>query len=123
MRRRSGLKRKRGVRKVNPERRARLREVQYGSDEFMAWIHGQACVLCRYRYAADEIHAHHVVSRGAGGTWQSVVPLCHGCHRFVHDHGPAKARLATGVDLEQAAREIQARWVERVAGPEQADAA
>lgn len=88
--------RKTRLRPVNPERRANLRAVQFGPQA--ALCRRLPCCVCGSR----PTHAHHVVSRGAGGEDRHTVPLCWSCHGLVHRlgretferrHAPVKLRV------------------------------
>lgn len=93
----------------NPERAARRFAVQFGSAERVEWLHGFPCCACGHR---GEIHAHHVVSRGAGGTADDMVPLCATCHARVHTIGRTRFEAERGVDLGAEARRFAAMWEE-----------
>jgi len=105
------------VNPVNRERRSRLSEVQWGPESFQRWLHGLACVIpgC----AARDVEAAHSVSRGAGGTWKDIVPLCRDHHREQHTAGLVTFEQRYGIDLRAAAATVQRRW--REIGGEQAE--
>jgi len=52
-------------------------------DEYIAWIKGWECLSCK-KWPVD---AHHTVSRGAGGSDYTSIPLCHSCHMQCHSMG------------------------------------
>lgn len=97
--RRSPIPRRIRIRPINPERRARLFARNFHSEAFVRWTHRQPCIACGARRF---IHCAHVRSRGAGGTWRDIVPLCESCHRaqeaapgtFWSDHHLDGAMLA-----------------------------
>ena len=64
------------LRKVNPERIARLREVQFGG-EYRDWIVSLPCCSCG---KAPPSTPSHVKTRGSGGKAQDQVPHCPTCH-------------------------------------------
>lgn len=75
-----------GVNPVNKERKATLREKQYGDEAFVMWLHRLECAIpgCHNR----DVEAAHVGrSRAAGGTWQDVAPVCKAHHSEQHTLG------------------------------------
>ena len=71
-----------------------------------AWIRGLACCVCQ----RSPVQAHHVKSRGAGGTSEHLVPLCPNCHMAVHQAGAKTFERAMDVDLTHEAQALEAWW-------------
>lgn len=112
--RRSGpIARRTPLRAVNPVRRQQRFEDAFHSVAFVTWIKSLSCSVqgCRSR----RIEAPHVSSRGAGGTYEDVVPLCSRHHRESHDVGIRTFERRYGLDLVQLAGVIADRWRERQA--------
>ena len=87
----------------NPARRSRLYAAQF-TGPFPGYDHAEAirAMPCSACSACAPSEPHHVKSRGAGGKWSDMVPLCSDCHRRVHQHGRGRFELWSGVNL--------ARW-------------
>lgn len=96
----------------NDERRRRLFLRAYGSEERVAWIRRQPCAVpgCGWRHGC---HNAHVLSKGAGGTADDVVPLCGLHHHQQHQLGAQTFEERHGVDLCDLAAEYARRWRER----------
>lgn len=103
--------RKQRVKPVNRERRSLYSEKHYGTEDFRAWFYGLSCVVPGCEAASVEMA--HVKSRGAGGTWQDVVPKCHAHHREQHDIGILTWQQKHGLCLTTMAAEIQRAWDNR----------
>ena len=110
MRARRPLRSLHGVKPVNKERRAKLREIQYGPDDFVFWVHALSCIVpgCTNR----DVEEAHVRSRAAGGSWRDVVPMCKSHHRRSHTAGILTFERETGLDLVACADAVQRRWKE-----------
>lgn len=68
-------------------------------ESYVKWIHSYACIVC----GSWPVHAHHAVSRGAGGSDRSVVPLCFTHHtgdQGIHLLGKIHFQAQFRVDLE-----------------------
>lgn len=98
------MKRKTPLRR-NKKRRERLFRRQFGSKERLEWLKRSSC-LC----GKPAAHAHHVKSRGAGGTADDLVPLCVSCHTEIHWVGIKTFELENGVDLKTLARLYAEGW-------------
>jgi hypothetical protein len=92
----------------NAERAQRLFERQFHSDEFVKWVQGHGCSIpgCD----RGPVEAAHSVSRGAGGTWADVLPLCRSHHREQHDLGVQTFSSKYGIDMAALALETAAVW-------------
>lgn len=102
---RTQLRRKTPMKKVNPERRARERERAYGPPERREWIQRQPCSVpgCTNR---PSVNAH--VDRegdpsgmGRKGDYTQIIPLCQPHHAEYHRIGQRSFndRYALDVDL------------------------
>jgi len=102
------LRRKTPLKKRNEKRRARLFDEQFGSVAFVKWVRLQECSVpgC----GGWPCEAAHVVSRGAGGTAEDIIPLCHEHHREQHDRGVETFASEHGIDLAALADWTQTRW-------------
>lgn len=84
----SKLKSKGRIRPVNPARKAKRFDANFGSKARVEWVNSHPC-LCRGKHPACSgrtVNAH-VTSRGAGGKAEDIVPLSWGCHQWQGDHG------------------------------------
>lgn len=66
--------------------------------DYLDFIRQRPCIVCR-RYG---VHAHHVKSRGAGGSDYLAVPLCPEHHHLCHVLGKETFQARMGVDLKEA---------------------
>jgi hypothetical protein len=101
-------KRRKGIRKANPERQAKVRAETFGPCSRMARALPCAVPGCgRARSKGDKIEAAHVTSRGAGGKdHANVVGLCVWHHRQQGDVGIATFQKRHGIDMPELARRI-----------------
>ena len=104
---RSGLKRRTGIRKVNPKRKASRMERDYGGPK-ADWIRSLPCCVpaCETGLVIVAAHAR---SRGAGGHADSLVSMCAPHHREQHD-GIKTFEAKYGINLLALAAELEARW-------------
>lgn len=103
--------RRKPLKRVNPERRARNFAKHYLSEEYVWWIHSLPCLGCGG--GRGDIHAAHVRSRGAGGTWRDIIPLCADCHHTQHTQGWGELESLYGLTKDAAAAEaaqLAAEW-------------
>jgi hypothetical protein len=98
--------------RVNRPRKSREWLRDFGSIERVLWINAQPCVVGA-RYGCGKRQNHHVVSRGAGGTYLDVVPLCEMHHGQLHQIGRASFERVYQIDLTKCAVEVAGLW-ERV---------
>jgi RNase P subunit RPR2 len=68
------------IKRSNPARKRKRFAEAFGSRERVEAIRRTPCVVCGVVPSENA----HVRSRGAGGTWQDVVPLCRDHHREQH---------------------------------------
>ena len=111
MRARRPLRARKRLNPVNRERRATLSEIQYGPEEFTTWLHRLQC--CVPGCEARDIEQAHVVSKGAGGTWEDTVPMCRDHHREQHAMGFLTFERKYGCDLRAIAAQVQREWKAR----------
>lgn len=97
LKRGGSLARRTPLKARNPKRLASAWSKAYGSSEYLAFVHAQPCVVpgCE----ETRIHAAHVRSRGAGGTWRSVVSMCRDHHREQHEFGILTFQRKYAIDL------------------------
>ena len=96
------LKRKTRVNPVNRERKAANRIKHYtGGIDYDTWIRRKRCVRCVAlgRRQPTRTVAAHVKSKGAGGTWEDLIPLCFSCHLHQHACGIETFEAEIGIDL------------------------
>ena len=55
---------------------------RYISKRYLAYIRGKACLVC-----GDVGEPHHIISRGAGGSDLTAVPLCRRHHNEIESQG------------------------------------
>lgn len=103
--------RRKPIKRVNKERRARNFVKHYHSEQRVWWIHSFPCDACGQE--RGDIHVAHVKSRGAGGTHEDTVPLGARCHHIQHTQGWAELKALYGYGREEAedsARHFAAEW-------------
>ncbi len=112
MKRSTPLRRKTALPKFNAKRkRVRFRK-QFGSADRVERIKQMECLARSHPYVScwGPIECAHVVSRGAGGDYKSIVPLCTLHHKNQHAMGIRSFEETIGRDLtaeaERIAREI-----------------
>ena len=88
-------------RKSKQERDAYVRKY-YGSQDRLLRIKATPCAVCGELPSEN----HHVRSKGAGGTWENVVPLCARHHRAFHDLGYYTFSNRYGIDLAEVAERL-----------------
>ena len=78
---------------------------------YLDWIRTLPCVAAGSS-CQGPIVAHHVKSKGAGGTDRMTTPLCDFHHRFGHQHGWQTFRAICSVDLTAIAERLAATYEE-----------
>jgi hypothetical protein len=84
--------------------------------EYVKWIHGYACVVC----GNWPVHAHHVKSKGAGGSDRTVIPLCHSHHTGdlgIHFLGRLHFQAQFRLELEQLVAHFNELYEDGATGP------
>lgn len=100
------MKREKGLRRFNRERRARLFKAQFGSGARVKWMRALPCCAC----GGGPCEVHHVRSRGAGGGADDTVPLCSVCHRLLHTEGAKTFSRRLFLDLSELATKYAQDW-------------
>ena len=77
-------------------------EHHYGSQERVEAVHRMRCLIC-FRLPSENAH---VKSKGAGGTYKDIVPLCHRHHREQHQIGIATFSQKYDVNLATEAARV-----------------
>ena len=113
---RSPLQRKTRLKARNPKRRQALFVRHFHSTGYVTFVHQQDCVV-QGRRAGEAcwgpIQAAHTHSRGAGGTYEDVVPICAKHHATQHQVGIASFARYFAVDLKAAAAQTWAQYQKR----------
>jgi len=88
-------------------------------DEFVRWLHGWKC--CVPNCGVWPVDAHHVKSRGAGGSDRQAIPLCHFHHVMggsaVHKVGILTFQKMHAIDLEAQVERFNALYNDGAEGP------
>lgn len=104
LRARSFLRRFTALRPWNRARRKRLYASQFGAHADR--IRAMPCAICGKPGPSDPAH---VRSRGAGGTWRDLVPLCRADHAELHEIGRHSFERLYNVNLAALARSLAER--------------
>lgn len=99
---RTPLHRNTPLKASNPKRKRQRFARAYGSSDNVERIQAMPCVIC----GRSPSEAAHVRSRGAGGTWRDIVPLCRDHHREQHTVGLRTFEATHAVDLARIAATI-----------------
>jgi hypothetical protein len=111
------LKRKSKLPVRNEGRSKETEQIQFeGGIGHRAWICKRRCLVCTAPFS-DPAHA---VSRGAGGKWFHLVPLCRKHHTEQHDHGLKTFQAKYQVNLRSVARLLAQEHLNEVLGSEAA---
>lgn len=108
LRSRNRLARKSRIRPVNPGRRVKRFREGFESEERVAWYRHQFCVVPGCEEGPCEVA--HVRSRGAGGTADDAVPMCHSHHSESHQIGILTFQKKHGLDLGAEAHRFARAW-------------
>lgn len=81
-------------------------EKLFHSQERVAWIRGIGCVVCGLCPAEN----HHVKSRGAGGDYEKIIPLCFTHHQEIHNSGRKTFEKKYDLDLDLMAHIVATLW-------------
>ena len=79
---------------------------QFGTKAFRKLVAEMNCCACGNPPPSQ---LHHVKTRGAGGTYRDIAPLCYRCHSDIHNVGSKTFQLKKNVDLRAVADAIFAR--------------
>ena len=114
------LRRHKWLRSFNEARMEKRREKQFGPKA--EWIRTLPCGVCHgpeLRTVTDEralaaippnVEVHHVVTRGAGGKADAIIPLCVACHRALHLVGRHTFAREHKVSLADLRDSYEALW-------------
>ena len=122
---RTPLKRKTPVRKVNAVRRAKMFQRNFdGGIGHSTWIRAHKCILCETMRVKQRTptQAAHVKSRGAGGDWRQLVPLCFAHHGEQGRLGNVRIFYSYGVDMHAAAPRLVDEHETELAAPKKESA-
>jgi hypothetical protein len=80
-------------------------------EAYLGFVRDRRCTVpgCRHSEPADP---HHIVTRGAGGSDYTAIPLCREHHSLIHHVGRARFETDTGLDLWQVAARVLALYIE-----------
>lgn len=98
------LNRRTRIKSTNPKRRKKRYDEAFGDKA--TFVRDCNCLVC----GRNPSHPHHVKSRGAGGTAEHLVPLCHEHHRELHAIGARTFQTKHNVDLVREAEHYDERW-------------
>lgn len=102
-----GPERKTRLKPVNSKRKAQRNRDHFGDKA--VWIRTLPCLVC----GTTPVEACHAKSRGAGGTSEHLVPMCHKHHREQHMMGVTSFGVVHGVDLMAEAEHYHKAWILR----------
>jgi len=102
-------KRPKGLRRFNPERKARLKETQEGQTaEEIRNLPCFACLAEDRGFVPRVAYAAHAKTRGGGGKEPDQVPNCHRHEIEFHNDGPKTFNANYGINLQKVARDLHA---------------
>jgi len=85
------------IRPVNPKRKAKLQEAQFGEQAELC--RKSPCAVPSCEFVPGRCEPHHMPSRGAGGLDADTIPLCAVHHTAIHSLGRKTFEARYGVDL------------------------
>lgn len=93
---RTPLRARRSRRRPDEDERdaAAERAAAWAATKQEAWLGwGQRCAVGRQLIDLHAVHGHHRLMRSAGGpdTVANCLPVCHRCHRRIHENADAKS--------------------------------
>lgn len=114
------------LRRSNPARKRKLYKEQFGGPEYpivdySEGIRRMPCCVCwpdgvpKGTVVMASSMPHHAKTRGAGGKWFHLVPLCISHHQEVHQVGFDRFDAKYSVDLKALALELSTTWREKIA--------
>lgn len=103
---------RRPPRKCNPKRRKSEFARAYGSEERVAWVRGQTCIVQASECRGQPIENAHTTTGGMGrkADAKSIVPLCRLHHRELHQGGGRTFAAKYRLSLTAAAARIEREW-------------
>lgn len=119
MKRSGYIQRKTRIKPANRKRKAETFRRAFLSVERVLWVKDQPCAVWLAvsgrvtvppgGSCAGAIECAHVVSRGAGGKWTSVISLCRRHHQHQHSLGVRTFAKQYSLDLAAIAAELATR--------------
>jgi hypothetical protein len=100
-----------------PEKRKK-RPTRELDPHFVWWIHGFECIICK----KWPVQAHHVHSRGAGGSDRTCLPMCQEHHtgeQGIHVIGNIHFQAKHNIILESEVLKFNQRYENKEKGPYQ----
>ena len=93
------------IKKVNPKRRKELFKRNFHSKERVEKINNMSCSVigCKNKNIANA----HMKSRGAGGDYKSIIPLCHQHHQEEHQIGNGVFLRKYGINVKEKIKEVR----------------
>ena len=90
--------------------------VRETSEEFIRFVHEWPCVVsdCGRPYPVD---AHHVHTKGSGGSDKTCLPFCRIHHTMIHTIGLKTFQTKYGLNLETLVSQFNALYNDKVSGP------
>jgi len=85
-----------------------LNEKHFGPIERVMLVKMTPCLICRQLPSENA----HLVSRGAGGTYKDIIPLCHKHHSQLDIKGRTSFEAIHNINLDVAVVEFQAKLEE-----------
>lgn len=85
---------------------------RYEDHAYLQHVRAQRCVVC-HNLNPD---AHHLVTRGAGGSDHTAVPLCRNHHQECHHVGRARFEKRYGVHLWAVCAATLSSYIKRIGG-------
>jgi len=79
-------------------------------EDFLEYTRQQKCAVC---LSAPPNDPHHLVSRGAGGSDRTAIPLCRDCHREYHNVGETYFEKSHRVNLWKEAHKHLRRYLQQ----------
>ncbi len=103
------------IKKRNAKRKKSEFARAYGSEQRVAWVKRQRCIVSgQHSSTVENVHV-----RGGGGSRKAdacwIVPMTAAHHRLLHQQGKRTFEAYYKVDLDKAARWTECRWQSYVA--------
>ena len=93
------------INKINDARKSKRFKRYYHSEAYVLAVKATPCSVCGIRPS----HAHHLRSKGAGGTFKDLVPLCEKHHYEFHSTGTRTFQSKYDIDLTEHAEVLYTR--------------
>lgn len=66
---------------------------------YLKYVRSNPCLVSNDK-CSNAIHAHHSVTKGAGGSDYTAIPLCHICHHEIHSIGRFSFQEKYNINIE-----------------------